>query len=184
MSNARSLSRSLGAALLGSALLCAACGSGATGSVSGTASSATPTATPTPLKRHAIGDLVTIGTAWQIRITGFRVLGPGDTPSVQQVGIDMTLKNLGTQPSSLDDNYMLTFADSLGRRHGIGQQTDICRLSTGAAVCLDALTLGPSASQSGDLGAVVLVGPTQYTLTLDTKTGVGNAGEVIWALSL
>jgi hypothetical protein len=140
--------------------------------------------TPAPPKHYTIGDLVTIGTGWQVRISGFRLLGPGDTPSVQQVGIDMTLKNLGAQASSLDDNYVLTFEDSEGRRHGIGQQSSICRLSTGTAVCLDALTLDPGAEQSGNLGAVVFIGPTQYTLTLDSSTEVGRAGEVIWALSL
>jgi hypothetical protein len=112
----------LGMSVLASTLCCAACAVGSTGSVSSTAApTSTATVTPAPPKHYTIGDLVTIGTAWQVRISGFRLLGPGDTPSVQQVGIDMTLKNIGAQASSFDDNYVLTFEDSEGRRHGIGQ---------------------------------------------------------------
>jgi hypothetical protein len=144
----------------------------------------TPTASPTPVIHHAIGDVVTIAHTWQIRVTGFKVIGPGDTPAVQVVGVDMSLKNLAAQPASLNDNYLLTFRDSNGQLHGIGEQTDICRLGSGATLCLDALTLNPGDEQSGDLGAVVPVGRRQFTLTLDAKSEAGSGGEVVWDLAL
>ena len=181
---ARSGQRNLGmCTLVASVFLLPACSSQG-GSRSTAAPSSTPTMTPISARHYAINDLVTFGNTWQIRLTGFRVLGPGDSANVQVVGIDMTVKNLATQPSRLDDSYLLSFRDTRGLPHAIGEQTGICQLSTGEKQCLDALTLAAGAERSGDIGAIGLVSTTQFTLTLDSIAQPGVAHEVIWDLSL
>jgi hypothetical protein len=109
---------------------------------------ATPTATITPAPHLALGDTARIENAWQMQITAFKVTGPGDTPAVQIAAMTMTLKNTGSAAARFDDAFLLTLRDDAGQRHGIGEQTDICQLSTGASQCLDALTLDPSAQQT------------------------------------
>jgi hypothetical protein len=145
---------------------------------------ATPATTNTPAAHLALGDTARIADAWQMQITAFRVTGPGDTPAVQIATMTMTLKNTGSVAARFDDAFLLTVRDDAGQRHGIGEQTDICRLSTGASQCLDALTLDPGAQQIGDLSAVIPAGRTHFTLTVTATTGAGIGALAIWNLQL
>jgi hypothetical protein len=145
---------------------------------------ATPTATSAPAPHLALGDTARIENAWQMQITAFRVTGPGDTSAVQIATMTMTLKNTGSAAARFDDAFLLTLRDDAGQRHGIGEQTDICQLSTGASQCLDALTLDPGAQQTGDLSAVIPVGRTHFTLTVTATTGAGIGALAIWDLQL
>jgi hypothetical protein len=145
---------------------------------------ATPTTTNTPAPDVALGDTASIQTAWQMQITAFRVTGPGDTPAVQIATMTMTLKNTGSAAARFDDAFLLTLRDDAGQRHGIGEQTDICRLSTGASQCLDALTLDPGAQQTGDLSAVIPAGRTHLTLTISATTGADTGAIATWDLQL
>jgi hypothetical protein len=144
----------------------------------------TPTATITPAPQLALGDTASIENAWQMQIAAFRVSGPGDTPAVEIATMTMTLKNTGSAAARFDDAFLLTLRDDAGQRHGIGEQTDICRLSTGAPQCLDALTLDPGAQQTGDLSAVIPAGRTHFTLTVTATTGAGSGALAIWDLQL
>jgi hypothetical protein len=168
-----SLTCILGAILIG-------CGSASTSAQPTT----TPTATSTPAPHLALGDTARIADAWQVQITAFKVAGPGDTPAVQIAAMTMTLQNIGPAAARFDDAFTLTLRDDAGQRHGIGAQTDICRLSDGASQCLDALTLDPGAQQTGDLGAVIPVDRTRFTLAVDSKTGAGSGATSIWDLRL
>jgi hypothetical protein len=119
-----------------------------------------------------------------MQIAAFKVTGPGDTPAVQIATMTMTLKNIGPAAARFDDAFLLTLRDDAGQRHGIGEQTAICRLSDGASQCLDALTLDPGAQQTGDLSAVIPTGRTRFTLTVTATTGADTGAIAIWDLQL
>jgi hypothetical protein len=166
--------------------LSASCGSSSGSGSMPTATAIQPTATPspTPLPPHRVGDLVTVDNLWQIKITAVKVLGPSDSSNLHLVGLDMTLRNLGAQPARLDDGYFVTLRDGSGSPHAVGEQSGICQLTTGEKTCLDNLFLNPGAEGSGDLGAVVPVDQTQFTLAIVRTSGQGTAGAVIWSMSL
>jgi hypothetical protein len=145
----------------------------------------TATATPAPTTQQAtLGQSVRLDPHWQIQITSFAVSAPGDTPSVEQVALGMTLTNQGEQAGRLRDTYLFSFRDTQGQRHALGQDAGLCHLSTGQPDCLDGLTLSPHTSTTGALGAIVITGRRDYVLTLSSQEGVTPAAQVTWNLSL
>jgi hypothetical protein len=145
---------------------------------------ATPTASITPAPHLALGDTARIADVWQMQITAFKVTGPGDTPAVQIATMTMTLKNTGPATARFNDAFLLTLRDDTGQRHSIGEQSAICRLSTGASQCLDALTLDPGVQQTGDLGAIIPASRAHFTLAVSPTTGANSAALAIWDLQL
>jgi hypothetical protein len=143
------------------------------------------TATPTTTNQQAtIGQVVSVNAQWQVQITSFAVSAQGDTPSVEQVALGLTLTNQSAQAGRLDDKYQWTLRDMQGQRHALGRDAALCQLSTGQPDCLDHVLLAPHTSATGTLGAIVITGRRDYVLTLTSQESVTPAAQVTWNLSL
>jgi hypothetical protein len=135
-------------------------------------------ATQATTKTFKVGDVVTVGTTWQVTVNGVKTSTGGDfiTPNAGNIylEISVTLKNLSSQEQTVSTLAFWTLKDSTGQAYDQTFLTGAPKAPDGKVAAGDKLT--------GTLPYEVPLTQKQFELAFSPD--FGSSGQTIWNLTI
>jgi len=156
-----------------------ACGESNAGTKAGTSSdTATSTKAVAPTQHFKVGDVVNVGSTWQVTISNVRTVSPGQYDSIKPgdsyLGIDVNFKNISDKEASLYGNADWTLKDTSGQKYDNAYVSSFPNAPDGKV-------------EAGDpaKGSIIFEVPSAtHDFRLAYEQTMFESGQTIWDLSV